>query len=265
MYSKDDDKLIDESEYKIRCSEDNRYFIETQSYLRLRDTFKKMRNSRGQIIHVVGAPGTGKSTNIYAAMEKLDMNFYEVKLKLPNSQLNSKEVFHQMIKSMGDDLEINPIENLLKYLKKFDAVVFADQFHDFQLVDNESVSFSQWTDFNGLKTFSFYLICIWEYLKHWKEFQDINLILQTAWRIRFRGKKKDLFTDMGLFSKLALILLKILFNVVKISYSEKETINIVKSYLKDVDEDVIRQYIKKYHCKPRFICQAIIKQDHKNQ
>jgi hypothetical protein len=249
--------------YKIQSREHDRSFIETQSYRRLLKTFNILRSKRGNIIHVCGAPGTGKSINIFTAQEKLGLDFYEVKLILPRSNITSRDVFDLMIKSMEEDLEVNPKEKLLKHLKKFDAIVFADQFHDYHLVDNESVGFSQWTDFMGLKTFNFYFICILEYLKHWKDFQDINLVLQTAWRIRFRGKKEDLFTDMGLFSKSALILLKILFNVVEISYSEKEAINIVKSHLKDVDEDLIRQYVKNYRCKPRFICQAI-KKDQKN-
>jgi hypothetical protein len=252
------------AKYKIQCKEHNRTFVETQSYQRLLETFSILRSKRGNIIHVVGAPGTGKSINICAAQEELGLDFYEVKLILPSSHLTSRDVFNLMIKSMKEDLEVNINKMLLKHLKKFDAIVFADQFHDYHLVDNESVGFSQWTDFMGLKTFNFYFICIWEYLKHWKEFQDINLVLQTAWRIRLRGKKKDLFTDVGLFSKLALILLKVLFNVAEISYSEKETISIVKNHLKDVDEDLIKQYIKKYRCKPRFICQAIKKRS-KNQ
>jgi hypothetical protein len=250
--------------YKIKCREDNRTFVKTQSYQRLLETFSSLLSTRGNIVHVVGAPGTGKSTNIYAAQEKLGLNFYEVMLDLPSTHLNSRDVFNQMIKSIKDDLEISTNEKISMYLKKFDAVVFADQFHDYNLLDNERVGFSQWTDFRGLRTFNFYFICILEFLRHRTEFRDLNLVLQTAWRIRFRSHKKDFFTDVGPFSKFALILLKVPFNVVEISYSEKETINIVKSHLDDVHDDLIRQYIKKYGYKPRLICQAI-KQDPKNK
>ena len=243
--------------YKIKSREDNRTFVKTQSYQTLLETFSALRSTRGNIIHVVGAPGTGKSTNIYAAQEKLGLNFYEVKLTLPNTHLNSRDVFNQMIRSMEDDLEINPHEKITTHLKKFDAVVFADQFHDYHLLDNERVGFSQWTYFRGFRTFNFYFICIMEYLRHWTEFRDLNLVLQTAWRIYFGSNRKDLFTDVGPFSKLALMLLKVPFDVVEISYSEKETINIVKSHLDNVNDDLIRQYIKKYGYKPRFICQAI--------
>jgi hypothetical protein len=242
--------------YKINCRDDNRNFVETKSYQQLLETFSTLRGN-GKIIHVVGTPGTGKSANIYAAQKKLGLNFYEVKLSLPSAHLNSRDVFNEMIKSIRVDLGINTWETLFKYLKQFDAVLFADQFHDSHLPRNEQVGFSHWTDFRGLRTFNFYFLCILKYLRHRAEFQDINLVLQTAWRIRIEGSKKDLFTDLGPISKLALSLLKVPFDVVEISYSENETISIVKSHLRDVDGDLIRQHIKNYGCKPRFICQAI--------
>jgi hypothetical protein len=243
--------------YKINCREDNRSFVETRSYQRLLETFRELRGNGGKIIHVVGAPGTGKSANICAAQKNLGLNFYEVKLSLPSAHLNSRDVFNQMIKSIRDDLGINTLEKLSKYLKQFDAVVFADQFHDSHLLGNEHIGFSQWTDFRGLRTFNFYFLCILEYLRHRMEFRDINLVLQTAWRIRFGGSKKDIFTDLGPVSILALSLLKVPFNVVEISYSEKETISIVKNHISEVDDDLIRQYIKIHGYKPRFICQSM--------
>jgi hypothetical protein len=62
---------------------------------------------------------------------------------------------------------------------------------------------------------------------------------------------------LGPFSSLAVALLRLPFEVVKISYSETETINIVKSHLSDAGTDDIKYYIKKYGNKPRFICNAI--------
>jgi len=238
--------------------------VETQSFQRLLETFSALRFNGGKIIHVVGAPGSGKSANIYAAQKKLGLNFYEVKLSLSSAHLNSRDVFNQMIKSINDDLGINTREKLSKYLKQFDAVLFADQFHDSHLLHDEKVGFSHWTDFRGLRTFNFYFLCILEYLRHSVEFRDINIVLQTAWTIRFGGNKKDVFTDLGPVSILALSLLKIPFNVVEISYSEKETISIVKNHLTEVDDDLIRQYIKIHGYKPRFICQSMKNRDLKN-
>jgi len=121
----------------------------------------------------------------------------------------------------------------------------------------DKVGFSQWTDYKGFKSLNFYLICIYEYLKHRSDFKKINMILQTAWRVRLGGEKKDIFTDMGLLSSLANAALSVPFEVVEIAYSEEETINIVKSHLRDADLDEVKYYIKKYGNKPRFICQAI--------
>jgi hypothetical protein len=244
-------------EYKIRDQEDNQIFVVTSSYENLLSTFQKLVDHRGSIVHVVGAPGTGKSTNIYAAISKLGLKLYEVKLPLPSLDLNSRDVFSVMIESMKKDLGVKSHESLFDVLKKYDVVLFADKFHDYHLINEECAGFSQWTDYAGFKSFNFYLICIYEYLRHRNDFKDVNMVLQTAWRIHMGGKKKDLFTDMGPFSRLTVLLLGIPFEVVEISYSEEETINIVKSHLSDTDDDEIKYYIKKYGNKPRFICQAI--------
>jgi hypothetical protein len=84
-------------------------------------------------------------------------------------------------------------------------------------------------------------------------------VLQTAWRIYINGKKHDIFTDLGLLSRIIVNLLKMLFDVVEISYSEKETINIVKMHIENDDEDTIKPCIQKYGRKPRFICDALEK------
>ena len=73
------------------------------------------------------------------------------------------------------------------------------------------------------------------------------------------GKKYDIFTDLGLFSKIFVIVLKIFFDVVVIQYSEIETITIVQMYVADADMGAIKKYIQKYGRKPRFICDALEK------
>jgi hypothetical protein len=243
--------------YKIKDQEENQIFVVTRSYQNLLSTFKKLPDHGGRIVHVVGAPGTGKSANIYSAVKELGLNFYEAKLPLPSLDLTSQEIFKLMVESMKKDLGVRSNDDLFDCLKKFDAVLFADQFHDYHFVYEGCAGFSQWTDYKGFKSFNFYLICIYEYLKHRNDFKDVNMVLQTAWRIHRGGEKMDLFTDMGPFSRLAVLLLEIPFEVVEISYSEEETINIVKSHLSDTAVDEIEHYIKKYGNKPRFICQAI--------
>lgn len=85
----------------------------------------------------------------------------------------------------------------------------------------------------------------------------MNLVLQTAWRVYIRGKKYDLFSDLGILSPTLVFLLERMFTVVEISYCEEETIKIVKNHLPDADEKLIHSYIKKYGNKPRFICDAL--------
>ena len=242
---------------KVKSIKDETEFTTTRTYKRLYNTFLSLKNSKGRFIHVTGSPGTGKSTNIYSAMKELDLDFYEVKLILPSLNLSSRDIFTLMFESIKDDLGINHNGSIFPHLEKFDAVLFADQFHDSHLTHKGKFGFSRWTDYNGAKSFNFYSICLNEYLKHRTDFKNINMVLQTAWRVRMRGKKKDLFTDIGPFSSLAVTMMNVPFEVVEISYSEEETINIVKSHLIDADPDEIKHYINKYGNKPRFICEAI--------
>ena len=116
---------------------------------------------------------------------------------------------------------------------------------DYHCLDEECVGFSQWTGYSGVEPFKFYLTCIREYFEHRSDFKGVNLVLQTAWRVGEKDYKKDLFADYGVLSRVAVTVLGIPFTVVEISYSQEETINIVKSHL-NVTSDEVRQSIKKY-------------------
>ena len=234
-------------------SRDDEYFIITQSYKKLIRTLKKLKMGRNRIIHVIGAPGTGKSANIYHAINELNLNFYDVKLNIPNRTINSRKVFNIIFKCLKDDLKLESRRDIYKRLGEFDLVLIADHFQDSHRENPEVMGFSQWTNTMGFKSFKFYLLCIWEYLKHWDDFKHINLLFQTSWRIYIGGEKYDLFTDLGILSKFLVFTLKRFFTVVEISYSEEETIKIVKNYIPHVDENLILSYIKKYGHKPRFI------------
>jgi hypothetical protein len=234
-------------------SRDDEYFIITQSYKKLIGILKKLKIGRNRIIHVIGAPGTGKSANIYHAINELNLNFYDVKLNIPNQAISSREVFNIIFKCLMDDLELESRKDVYKRLGEFDLVLIADNFQDSHRQNHELMGFSQWTNTMGFKSFKFYLLCIWEYLKHWDDFKYINLLFQTSWRIYIMGEKYDLFTDLGILSRFIVFILKRFFTVVEISYSEEETIKIVKNYIPHVDENLILSYIKKYGHKPGFI------------
>ena len=240
-------------QHKVNSSKDNSIFIVTHSYKKIKKVFKKLKKSKGNVVHIVGAPGTGKSANIYRALEETNLNIYEIDSNISSPNEHSQEVFCTMLNDLKKSLDVDSKLEVYDKLANYDAVLFADQFHDKHLIDSNKVGFSEWTRKAGFKSFRFYLICIKEYLKFYKKFQKINIIFQTAWRIRIRDKKYDLFTDFGIFSRVILIVLGKLFCVVEVSYSNSETVNIVKSHLKDIDDKKMEECINRHGHRPRLI------------
>jgi hypothetical protein len=242
--------------YKINTLSDNGVFVVTESYRKLCNTFKGLKNRRGKIIHVIGAPGTGKSANIYAALEELGLNVYDVEFRIKDIDMDSDEVFKEVYREMKVDLGAGSKAEVYDNLSKYDAVLFADRFHDSHLINDSTVGFSLWTDRKGFKANKFYLKCILEYFMEKRAFNDINIILQTAWRVYIRGKKYDIFSDLGILSIIVVAFMRIFFEVVEISYSPQETLEIVKEHI-NVDEKILEHYVDIYGSKPRFICKAI--------
>jgi Cdc6-like AAA superfamily ATPase len=242
--------------YKINSRIENGVFVVTESYKKLLKTFKTLKTNKGRIIHVIGAPGTGKSANIYAAIDELELNVYDAELTIKDVHLNSEEVFKEIYMNLKKDLGVNSKEEVYQRLSKCDAVLFADRFHDSHLIEEGSVGFSVWTDQAGFKATKFYMMCIAQYLKERKTFNGINIILQTAWRVYIRGKKYDIFSDLGIVSRAIVFLMGIFFEVVEISYSHQETLKIVKKHV-NADNKLIEDYIDEYGYKPRFICNAM--------
>ncbi len=243
--------------FKINCRDENENFIPTQSYQELLGSFSNLKKQRGLIIHVVGAPGVGKSANIYQASQDMGLEVYEASLILNNQNMPPRLVFDLTMDSMKQDLGVKTDRALYHQLKEFDMVLFADRFHDFHLINPDTVGFSQWSANKGWSAFPYYWYCLKEYLEQKNEFRDLNVVFQTSWGVHLEGRKRDLFTELGIISRISLSLLKIPFQVVEISYSPIETINIVKSHFRNVDEDRINKGIALYHCKPRFICEAL--------
>lgn len=251
------DYSTNNTKHKVNSSRDNSVFLPTHCYKKTKKALKNLKKSRGNIVHIVGAPGTGKSTNIFKALDELDLNVYEISTSLSNPHARSQEFFTTLVNDLKESLRVDSKEEAYKKLSHFDIVLFADQFHDKHLLDDDVVGFSLWTRNVGFKSIHFYLICIREFLKYQKKFRKINIVFQTAWRVHFRGKKYDLFTDFGIFSHFILKILGKLSYVVEIKYTTSETINIVKAHFKDIDEKDIKECIKKYGCKPRFILQDL--------
>ncbi|MEN6574386.1 hypothetical protein [Methanobacterium aggregans] len=244
--------------YKVTSNADNGSFVETRSYKKLYKILEDLKTHKGKIVHVIGAPGTGKSANIYFAVDELALNVYDVELDIKNLEDSSKDVFNRIFRKLRDEFQVESRAEVYKKLQTFDAVLFADKFHDSHVLDDKTVGFSQWTNYKGFKSFYFYFLCLKEYLTCRNDFKAMNVVLQTAWRIHVKSEKKDLFTDFGPLSRLIIGILALLFEVVEISYSMDEVVKIVKKHF-DVNEKTVKHLIKQYGHKPRFICQALEK------
>ena len=242
--------------FRVGSSAENRIFVDTASYKNLLKKFKSLKKEHGKVLHVLGAPGTGKSTNIYMALEEARLKVLDPELELSSDSLSSGKVYSEFLNSLMVQTGSSSKQEIFKRFSEFDVVLFADKFQDADKFHPKNIGFSRWTQRAGWCSAPFYILCIRDYLKYRKEFQNSNIIFQTVWRIKFRGRKYDAFTDLGLLSLLLVKILGMLFETVEISYSEEETVEIVKTHV-DAPESEIRELIKKYGCRPRFICMEL--------
>jgi GTPase SAR1 family protein len=245
--------------HKVSSILDNAIFIKSKSYKKIYELFNTLKTSRGKIIHIIGAPGTGKSTNIYFAIYDLDLKYYEPKFILKDENASPLIVFNKVIHELKKDLGVKSSDELFQKLSQYDAILFADKFHDTHLNNDKMVGFSRWTDSKGFRSFYFYWLCIKEYFSQREKFKNINIVFQTAWRIYIRGEKYDLFSDLGVISLIFKKMLNLFFDVVTIAYTDEEIIKIVKAHYPTLDEREITKYIKKYGLKPRYILSHIEK------
>ena len=243
--------------FKVNRPDDSQDFVFTNAYKKLYKQLNVLKTHRGRILHVMGAPGTGKSANIYEALDNLDLNVYNAVLVLDDVDLNSIEVYHKFFDSLKEDMKVDSVGGVYKKASEYDSVLFADRFHDSHYLYDNKAGFSSWTDNKGVKTFPFYLLLILNYLWNIFKFRKINLVFQTSWAVKIKGVKRDLFTDFGMFSRLLVSVLKIFFIVVEISYTESEIVEIVKKHLPDADEEEIKLNIKQYGSRIRYILQSM--------
>lgn len=242
--------------FKVNQGSDNQAFVKTRSYWDLYNKLKTLKTHHGRIIHVVGAPGTGKSSNIYAAVDKLGLNCFDLKLGLMDPYADASKLMDQIYHDLKFGLNARSKSELYQKLAVFDALIIADKFHDAHLIDTETIGYSLWTKIRGIRSFNFYFLVMKEYLLNRKQYKGINIILQTAWRVKIGKNKYDLFTDFGIFSRFCLGLMKLFFEVVEIKYSRGETVKIVQQYM-DKDQKIIEAYIDELGNKPRLVCQAM--------
>ncbi|MGZ7066755.1 MAG: hypothetical protein ACXVHT_00455 [Methanobacterium sp.] len=239
--------------HKVTSIKHDKDFIVTESFLKLIKKLKSLKDTRGRIILIIGAPGTGKSSNIYHALDSIYLNYYEPVLLIDSKRRSSKEVYDQIYEVLFEDLHAKSKDEVFERMSKFDAILVADKFLDTEYVDKTKIGLAEWTNNNTILSIPFFLMWMIEALRHRKALKKINLVFQTAWTIQVRGIKYDLITDFGLFSTILRTLLERIFEAVRIEYSDSETIKIIKSHNKNINEEEIRFYIDKYRNKPRLI------------
>lgn len=245
-------------DYKVQSEGDNEGFVYTRSFRKIYRMFRSLKNRKGRFVLITGTPGTGKSANIYTALKSLDLNVYDPTLFL-DDHMNASEVFGEFYRTLRTDLGVETNEEVYQKVQDYDMVLLADNLLDSEFIDKNKVGLSLWTLNKGFDTFPFYYGVLMEYLKHRNDLKKINVVIQTAFVFRFRGLKYDLLTDFYLLSDILVLILELFFEVVKISYTEEETIEIVKNNFADVGEKQIKNCIKKFGCKPRFIFEALEK------
>jgi len=245
--------------FKVNSEWDSKNFVFTKSFRKIYRIFLSLKALKGRSILIIGAPGTGKSANIYSALKILDLNIYDPTFFLENVKISSKKVYQEFFRTLRENFGVKTNTEVYRKVKDYDAVLLADKILDSEFLNEKKVGLSLWSEYKGIRAFPFYILVFFQYLKHRRDLKDINLIIQTALMVKIRGVKYDLLTDFSIISPIFVFILKIFFDVVRISYSEEETIEIIKNKFKFVDEETIRLCIKKYGYKPRFIFEALEK------
>lgn len=246
------------AKHKVLSAKDNGSFIKTASFYKLYNVLKTLKTSKGRFVLVLGAPGTGKSANIYQALSLLDLDVYDAYLFI-DTDTKPFEVFRIFWNTLKKDMEVKSREEVYRKAGEYDLVLFADPFLDSEYIDKDKVGLGLWTEENGPSTFPFYFRVLYEYLKHRRDLKNINVVAQTSWVLKFRGIRYDVLTDFGFISRILVFLLKKMFDAVLIAYSREETMQIVKNHpLAGTDEE-IEELVNKYGNRPRFIFEALDK------
>jgi hypothetical protein len=244
-------------EYKSKSIMDEKIFTPTQAYKRLYKTFKSLKKTRGRFIHIIGSPGTGKSINIYHALDNLDLKVYEPVLKLDSLNIDARTLFNEMFKVFKEDFQVKTRKEAYKKASDYDMILFADKFLDSEYLEKDKVGVSKWIEHKGLKAVCIYFLIFRELIQHRRDLKHINVVLHHSMVIRYKGVKYDLLVDFGFLSRIIRVILGIFFEYVQISYSKSEIIEIIKSHPDYKDERQIKKYIERYGNKPRLIYQAL--------
>lgn len=245
------------ADYKSKSIGDEDIFISTRAYYKLFNTFKSLKNTKGRFIQVIGSPGTGKSLNIYHAIDNLDITVYEPVLVLDSVNLSPWALFQEIFSVFKNDFQVNSNREVYKKAADYDMILFADKFLDSEFLEKDKVGLSKWIEHKGLKAVSIYILVLWEIIKHHRELKDKNVVLHHSMVVRYHGNKYDFLTDFGLLSWFIRGFMGLFFEYVMISYGEDEILKIVNTCPHYRDEKQIRKLIKRYGNRPRLILKAL--------
>ncbi len=246
--------------HKVFSAKDNKSFIKTTSFYELYSILKTLKTSKGRFVLVLGAPGTGKSANIYQTLSLLDLDVYDAFLFI-DTDSKPQDVYKILWDTLKEDMGVKSRKEIYKKAGEYDLILFADPFLDSEYIDRDKVGLGLWTEENGPSTFPFYFKVLFEYIKHYMDLKNVNVVAQTSWVLKFRGVRYDILTDFNFISKILVFLLKKLFEVVLISYTKEEMIKIVRSHPGAGNDEKIKKCIKKYGNRPRFIFEALDKEE----
>lgn len=238
--------------HKVLSSDDCNDFVKTRSFYELCAILKGLKTTKGRFVHVLGTPGTGKSANIYQALKELDLNYYDAYLFIDKDS-KPGEVYHAFWKTLEKDMGVKSQKEIYKKATEYDLVLFADPFLDSEFIDESKVGLGLWTEENGPSTFPFYFRVLKEYIKNYKDLKKVNVVTQTAWILKYKGTKYDILTDFKFLSSILVFLLKLFFEVVLISYSKEETLQIIKNHPLAENDEEINKCIERFGNRPRFI------------
>jgi hypothetical protein len=197
--------------HKIISSNDNDDFVITDSFLKLYMKLKELKCDKGRVILVIGSPGTGKSSNIYKALKKLDLSYYEPVLFLDNAKKGSLNVYKELITGIKEDFGVKTKEEIFNKFSYYDVILVADKILDSESLNEKKIGLGEWIKNKGLKSIPFYLIILFQYLINKRNLLEINLVIHTTWAVEIKGHKYDLITDFSIFSKILSLILKIFF------------------------------------------------------
>jgi len=243
--------------FKAKSIKDESEFTPTRAYRRLYNKFLSLKTSKGRFIHIIGSPGTGKSTNIYHALDNLDLKVYEPVLKLDSLKISARTLFNEMFKVFKQDFQAETRKEVYEKASDYDMILFADKFLDSEYLDKDKVGVSKWIEHKGIMAVSIYILLLIEFIKHNQDLKQVNVVLHHAMVINYKEKKYDFLTDFGLLSWIFRGVLGIFFEYILISYEDSEIIEIVKNHSEYKNEEQIRSYIKKYGSKLRLICKEL--------